>query len=1217
MAIDLAKLNVLNGFVIEGLAPGDILGVQPTYLGDVNGDGIDDFGVLAERAGPNDEGEAWIIFGRAGGFGATIDLDALGDGGLRLLGPAPGANTNRLGAAGDINADGYDDIAVGVSRDDPYTVGSATKYEGAVYVVFGGPDLAGQDLTLPVADGFKVDGTERVTSSSVWNTGEELGYSAGDRGDFNGDGVEDLIFGSNGDDTTAGDGFVLFGREDGAFPDVIDASGLDGATGVRFRGVDGFDGTGVSTTLLDLNNDGIDDFAIGARYASVAGRNSSGAVYVVFGGQDYGDGDIDLTESGGAEGLDGITLIGGPGKSVGWALDHAGDVNGDGIDDLILAGTGSNGYVSPGQPGWNPPQAHVIFGREDGFPAVIDLTADLDGTVGVTIDTIGAVSWAHSFVAGIGDFNADGFDDVLIGADDTDGFRGQATVIYGAADFGAGGRIDADRIDGTADGFLVRNSATVGEFGNGVKGAGDINDDGVADLLIGNNWSDVPGQDAGQMFGLYGIRIDVPDAVTVPLTDDYDLTEIGLTVAVSLTAPALNPITLTYETADGTAEAGSDYEAAQGALTFAVGEQTKTLTVTVLANTPEEGAETFEILLKDAVGAGFGDGPSASVSVTIPQGFLIENVNPSAADDDFVLDEDTGLSGSVFDDNGAGADDDADGDPIAVIAVDGDAQAVGTALLLASGGAVTIGADGGLTYEPAADFHGTESLTYTIADDLGATDTATVTFTVNEVPDAPEAAADRFSIAVDATLTGNVLEDNGAGADRDRDGDVLTVVDAGDPSFGIVTVDETGTFLYVPQAGFDGTDSFTYAVSDGALTGTATVTVVIGGQNTRPAAADDAFAVGFGQTIMGNVLDDNGAGADADSDGDPLSVTVLSGPDQGGLFVLETDGAFAYSPAEGFIGTETVTYTLDDGRGATDTASVTLRVGAPVVRYGLESTAASVTEGQPGASGTLTLTLTRTGSTEIAGSIGYAIAGSGGNPADADDFESPLTGMVDFAAGETERTLTIVVSGDRDREDDETFAVTLTDPQADGAMAEVTDGEAIVTILDDDAPSQLGTAGNDKLKGTQGDDTQEGLGGADKLKGRGGSDILDGGDGNDSLDGGAGNDVLLGGAGNDKLKDKTGINVFDGGAGTDQIKAGKGQDTFIFKAGNGIDEIKKFAPGIDVIDLTAFAGLTFEDFAGQAVADGKNLLFAPGGGDALILVKTSLEDLDAGDFLFA
>ena len=152
--------------------------------------------------------------------------------------------------------------------------------------------------------------------------------------------------------------------------------------------------------------------------------------------------------------------------------------------------------------------------------------------------------------------------------------------------------------------------------------------------------------------------------------------------------------------------------------------------------------------------------------------------------------------------------------------VDGDSLTV-VSVTQGSNGLVTDNGDGTVTYTPDSDWNGVDSFTYTITDGL-ATDTATVTVTVAAVNDFPVAVDDSDSISEDGSSTVDVLAN-----DSDVDGDVLFVVSVVQPAGGTVIDNGDGTVTYTPDADWNGVDSFSYIVSDGALTDTATVTVTV------------------------------------------------------------------------------------------------------------------------------------------------------------------------------------------------------------------------------------------------------------------------------------------------------------------------------------------------------------------------------------------------------
>ena len=236
---------------------------------------------------------------------------------------------------------------------------------------------------------------------------------------------------------------------------------------------------------------------------------------------------------------------------------------------------------------------------------------------------------------------------------------------------------------------------------------------------------------------------------------------------------------------------------------------------------------------------------------------------------------------------------------------DADADTL-TAVLVtdAAHGTLSLASDGGFTYTPDAGFTGDDTFTYTAddaADDVAATQTATVTIHVtNETPWAND---QQFFALHDAALniaTPELLDYAG-----DYDDDALTAAAVTDPLHGALTLNADGTFSYTPDAGFTGTDSFTYQVSD-SLAASTPVTVTLTVYDNAPIAAGDAYDVTHDQTLAiaaaGGLLAN-----DFDSDSDALTASVTVAPAHGSL-TLNADGSFSYTPAAGYLGPDTFTY---------------------------------------------------------------------------------------------------------------------------------------------------------------------------------------------------------------------------------------------------------------------------------------------------------------------
>ncbi|MFT5786693.1 MAG: hypothetical protein ACI9KK_002053 [Ascidiaceihabitans sp.] len=194
----------------------------------------------------------------------------------------------------------------------------------------------------------------------------------------------------------------------------------------------------------------------------------------------------------------------------------------------------------------------------------------------------------------------------------------------------------------------------------------------------------------------------------------------------------------------------------------------------------------------------------------------------------------------------------------------------------------------------------------------------------------PAAFDDTFSGDEDTRITGNVLDNNGNGADFDFEGDTLTVQAATitTANGGTVVLLADGSFTYDPADNYNGPDSFTYTVTDGLLSDSAVVNIIVDATNDAPVAIDDVFAGDEDTPFSGNVLADNGLGVDSDIDGDSLSVVAeVITTANGGTVTLLSDGSFTYDPAENYSGPDGFSYIVTDGV-LTDTGAVNIIVNA-------------------------------------------------------------------------------------------------------------------------------------------------------------------------------------------------------------------------------------------------------------------------------------------------
>ena len=449
-----------------GPAIGDAAGSAVAGVGDVNGDGLGDFAVGAPYAAPagrRQAGSVFVVFGSRTRSG-TSSLGTLGPGGFRIDGPTDtGGDTtgtwagSSISGAGDINGDGRADLIVSAAGADP----NSRLDSGSVYVVFGKPDDGTIDLQTLGSHGYRIDG-----ATSTAGTGRAV---AG-LGDVNGDGRPEVLIGapwsSNTTRVQSGSVYVVFGKADTA---PIDLAAL-GAQGYRIDGPDADSNFGMAVANAgDVNADGRPDVAIGAPFTRPGTGNTVGAAFIVFGKADTSTIDVESDDSHVSR-FDGLNS----GDDFGTSVAGAGDVNRDGLADVLIGAPGASNNAR-GRSG----STYVIFGQRRAFFARLDHL----GVGGYRID--GAdTGESGSSVANAGDVNGDGRPDALIGAyyQDASG-REAAGEAYVA--FGQDGGRDIDLAHLGADGFGILGAHDWDWTGRDVAGAGDVNGDGYADLIIG------------------------------------------------------------------------------------------------------------------------------------------------------------------------------------------------------------------------------------------------------------------------------------------------------------------------------------------------------------------------------------------------------------------------------------------------------------------------------------------------------------------------------------------------------------------------------------------------------------------------------------------------------------------------------------------------------------------------------------------------------------
>jgi hypothetical protein len=396
-----------------------------------------------------------------GSNGFEIDGDSLNDN----LG-------NSVSSAGDFNGDGYDDIIIGAPQSDSGT--------GSSYIIFG----TSADLRTNPVRVSGLDGTNGITIFGEQHQ-DLSGYSVAGGFDFNNDGFGDVIIGApHGAPTVAGVSYIIYGT-DAIGSGVIYLSELKGIDGFALYGVNASDGSGYSVSSLgDFNNDGYDDVIIGAD----KGNMGTGEAYVVYGGEDVAQaGVLGYFSLQHLDGLNGFVIRGiRESDKCGCSVSGAGDVNGDGFNDIIIGASGvDNGDTT------DTGAAYIVYGGEDvsqiSTNGVLRLD-ELDESKGAVLLGISLKDYAGTSVSGAGDFNGDGYDDIIIGAPEASSNNGYSFIVYGGGDT----FLDSDDRSLTfplsslngINGFILEGDLKSAS-GSCVRGGSDVNKDGYDDVIIG------------------------------------------------------------------------------------------------------------------------------------------------------------------------------------------------------------------------------------------------------------------------------------------------------------------------------------------------------------------------------------------------------------------------------------------------------------------------------------------------------------------------------------------------------------------------------------------------------------------------------------------------------------------------------------------------------------------------------------------------------------
>lgn len=448
-------MNDNAGWTSEGENNFDRFGYSVAPAGDVNNDGYADV-VIGAYGFSGNRGKAYLYLGSSTGLQTSFSWSSIGEGSANYY----AANVS---GAGDINNDGYDDVLIGATGYDNFrgkmycflgssaglnTTPSWTKTGessgAALGIISGAGDVNndGIDDIIAGAIGYQsykgkcylYFGTASGLSNSfVWsysgeNTNDYFGFCVSSAGDLNGDSYDDVLISTDGYNGNTSKAYIFYGNSTGL------------STSINWQATDGSSNSyyGYSSASAgDVNNDGYNDVIVGA----LGYLGSTGRAYAYYGGPAGVSSTPNWSVTGEA-----------PGSEFGYCVSTAGDINNDGFADVIIGADGFSGEVG---------RVYIYLGS----------SAGLETTVHYQITGETYSRFGKSVACG-GDLNNDGTDDILIGAYKFSDLRGKVYAYY-------------SNTCGITNGWESNGQSEDNHFGYSVSSAGDVNNDGFVDVLVG------------------------------------------------------------------------------------------------------------------------------------------------------------------------------------------------------------------------------------------------------------------------------------------------------------------------------------------------------------------------------------------------------------------------------------------------------------------------------------------------------------------------------------------------------------------------------------------------------------------------------------------------------------------------------------------------------------------------------------------------------------